>query len=164
MKSESSVVSKWKFSTFCKFWVTTLKLFFEKERKRVSNCLNPKLFIGGIIENSFETTFRGKMNVLTVQKWYLSNFFFFFFFGGGWISLCILDWVCNELCGSLSLYILWLLKLAEFFFGFNRYSYANYYENLIWISTSHPEVLDEQKGGFLFDELISRYLSIANSI
>ena len=59
---------------FFAIWVTKLKPSSGKLRQSNENYLNPKLVIGGILENGFEATLRSKMNVLNIWKWHFSVF------------------------------------------------------------------------------------------
>lgn len=60
------------------FWLATLKPFFGKDIlqkwKKLIQRLNPKIITGSILQNSFEATWRCKLNVLRVQMWHFHFF------------------------------------------------------------------------------------------
>ena len=66
------------FSFLKEFWVTKLKSFCGKVRQNVQDCLNQNFVIGSLLENGFEATLSGKMNVLSVWKEHFSVFCKFF--------------------------------------------------------------------------------------
>ena len=84
--------------TSTNFWVKKLKLLSGNKRQSYQNYLNPRLIIGGISENGFETTLRSKKkkkNVLNIWKLhfsvtfkFLSNFVIVFWKSEMWWEMC----------------------------------------------------------------------------
>lgn len=71
---ECSEHFKMVFFIFANFWVTKLKLFFEKVRQSVQYCLIPKLVIENILRNSFQDTWKSKRIFWTFEN---KSFHFF---------------------------------------------------------------------------------------
>ena len=71
-KSNTNVLSVWKWSLFADFSVNNLKIFLGKARQSIQNWVNPKLDIESILENGFEATLRPKSDVQNLWKWRFS--------------------------------------------------------------------------------------------
>ena len=65
-------ILKWKFSVFCIFWVTKLKLFSGKVRQSIKNCLNANLVMGTFLEN--EASLSSRTNIMGLWKQHLLVF------------------------------------------------------------------------------------------